>query len=162
MALNKLLLIGGTTLAIGLASVAGAGVVSAENGTNGNVGIADRIAQKFNLKSADVQKVFEEQRATHEAEHKATLNVNLDQAVTDGKITADQKTKLVAKLEEMKANRPDFRNMTEAERTAAKTAMETKRTEFEAWLKANNIPTDILPNGGMGGPRGGHGNSSRT
>lgn len=156
MAVKKLALISGTLAAVGIASFVGLGAASAQ-GENGQDSIATKIAQKFNLNKDDVQKVFDEQREAHQADRKAEMKAKLDQAVKDGKITADQEAKLIAKLDEMKANRPDFKSMTDAEREAARTAMETKRTEFEAWLTANNIPADLLPKGGPKGP-GGHGN----
>lgn len=159
MAINKLLLIGGTTLAVGLATVAGAGVVSAQSTTStGSTSIVDKIAQKFNLNKADVQKVFDEDRATHEAERKAELKTKLDQLVKDGKLTADQENKLIAKLNERDAardaNRTAMQSKTEAERKAA---MDKERSEFDAWLKTNNISTDIMQQiggRGMGGPEG--------
>ena len=161
MAINKLLLISGTTLAVGLATVAGAGVVSAQSGTaTGTTSIVDKIAQKFNLSKTDVQKVFDEDRATHEAERTAEVKTKLDQAVTDGKITADQETKLIAKLAELKATRDANRTASQTQTdTERKVAMDKERTDFDGWLKANNIPADIMQQiggGMMGGPRGGH------
>lgn len=163
MAINKLLVIGGTTLVLGLASVAGAGVVSAQSSTaaNGSTSIVDKIAQKFNLKSADVQKVFDEDKAAHDAQRQADMKTKLDQAVKDGKITADQETKLIAKLAEMDKTRDANRTANQAlTGTQRKAAMDKERTDFEAWLTANGISKDVLPQGGMhGGPRGGMGGS---
>lgn len=146
-----------TTLAV--VSVVGLGAVSAE-GNGGSQNLADKIATKFNLKSADVQKVIDEDRTAHEAERKAEVKTKLDQAVKDGKITADQETKLIAKLDEMQAAREKARTsdstMSRADRKAA---MDKERTDFEAWLKANNFPTDIVPMLGKGMGPGGMGRS---
>ena len=160
MAINKFLVIGGTTLVLGLASVAGAGVVSAQSApnTSGSTSIVDKLAQKFNLKSSDVQKVFDENKATHDAQRQAEVKTQLDQAVKDGKITADQETKLIAKLAEMDKNREANRTANQSlTNTQRKAAMDKERTDFDAWLTANSITKDILPHGGMGGgPRGDH------
>lgn len=154
MAVKKLALISGSLAAVGIASLVGVGAVSAQSATGQNDSIVSKIAQKFNLNKDEVQQVFDEDRTEHEEERQAELKTKLDQAVTNGKITADQETKLLAKLAEMKADRPDFKNMTDAEREAARTQMEAKRTAFEAWLKENNIPTDLVPQGGPKGPGG--------
>lgn len=150
MALNKLLLIGGTSLAVVLASLAGIGVVSAQSDTTASSSIVDKIAQKFNLNKADVQKVFDEDHVAREVEHKTELKATLDQAVNDGKITADQEAKLIAKLDEMHAAREKARTDTNTTATDRRATMEKERTDFEAWLKANNIPTDLAPQPGRG------------
>lgn len=153
MAIHKILIISGTTLAVTLAGVAGAGVVSAQSETVATNSIVDKIAQKFNVNKADVQKVFDEDHEAREAEHKAELKTTLDQAVKDGKITADQEAKLIAKLDEMHAAREKARTNTSTAATDRHAAMQKERTDFEAWLKANNIPTDLVPQFGKG--RGG-------
>ena len=167
MAINKLLLIGGTTMAVALASVAGVGVVSAQSDESASNSIVDKIAQKFNVNKADVQQVFDEDHAAREAEHKAELKTTLDQAVKDGKITADQETKLIAKLDEMHAAREKARTDTAISAADRHAAMEKERTDFEAWLKSNNIPTDLLPQhgkdrGGMGRHMGSHAGESAS
>ncbi len=159
MALNKLLLIGGSTAVVALASVVGVGAVSAESGTSmGTDSIASKIAQKFNLNKDDVQKVFDEEHAARDAQRQADMKTKLDQAVKDGKITADQETKLLAKLAELdkarEANRTAMQSKTDTERKAA---MDKDKADFDAWLKANNIPTDLVPQPGKGhGGRGMH------
>jgi hypothetical protein len=165
MALNKLLLIGGSTAVVALASVVGVGAVSAESGTTaGNDSIVIKISQKFNLNKADVQKVFTEDKAAHDAQRQVNVKAKLDIAVKEGKITADQETKLIAKLAERatnrEANRTAMQSMTATERKAA---MDKNKADFDAWLKANNIPTDLLPQHGIGhGGRGMHGDAPAT
>lgn len=162
MAVKKLALISGSLAAVGIASLVGVGAVSAQSATGQDDGIVSKIAQKFNLSKDEVQQVFDENRTEHEKEREAELKAKLDQAVTDGKITADQEAKLLAKLAEMKTVRSDFKNMTDAEREAVRTQMKAKRTAFEAWLKENNIPTDLVPQGGPKGPGGPGSHSDAT
>lgn len=157
MAVKKLALISGSLVAVGIASVIGVGAVSAQSNISQDRSIVSKIAQKFNLNKDEVQKVFTEDNAAHQADRKAEMKTALDTAVTDGKITADQEAKLIAKLDEMQADREAAKDQTQAEHQANRTAMETKRTEFEAWLKANNIPSNLLHGPGMGMGRGDHG-----
>ncbi len=163
MNIKKPLLIAGAISTIGFAGLAGSSLASAQSSTSGSDSLVSKIAQKFNLKTEDVQAVFTEDRNAREAEHQASIEKELTQAVTDGKITADQKDKIVAKQKElqtsMEANRDAMKDKTEAERKAA---MDAKRTELEQWAKDNNIPTEFLRyvhggHGGPGGPGGPHG-----
>ena len=162
---RKTLLISSLVTTLAVASVVGLGAVKAE-GTTGSQNLADKIATKFNLKSADVQKVIDEDHTAHEAERKAEMKTKLDQAVKDGKITADQETKLIAKLDEMQAAHEKARTSNSTLSAAdRKAAIDKERTDFEAWLKANNIPTDIVPMMGKGMGHGGmgrHGNMDKS
>jgi hypothetical protein len=160
MNIRKPLLIAGALTTIGAAGLAGNSMILAESGTSGAESLVSKIAQKFNLKTEDVQAVFDEEKSTHEAERQAKMEEKLNQAVTDGKLTAEQKDKIIAKHKElqtqMEADREAMKDKTHDERHAA---MEAKRTELEQWAKDNNIPLEYLhvihKHGGPG--RGGHG-----
>ncbi len=138
------------------AGVVGAGALSglalADSADEKYPPVVDKIAEKFNLNKDEVQKVFNEQRAEHQADHKQRLEEKLNQAVKNGKITEDQKTKLIAKLEEMRKNRQDQRAENREQREAV-------RDEFKKWADENGINLDeVMPKiEGHGGPRGGHG-----
>ena len=156
MNIRKPLLIAGVASSVALASIAG--VVSAQSAsTTGSSNLITKIAQKFNLKEADVKAVFDEDKTAREAEHQKTFEDRLTQAVTDGKITADQKTKIIAKVKELQAardaNHAAMATKTETER---KNAMDAERTAIDKWATDNGIPTEYLHFGGMGG-HGGHG-----
>lgn len=152
MNIKKPLLIAGAVTTIGLAGLVGTSVVSAASDTNSSGTLVDKIAQKFNLNKADVQAVFDQNRADHEAEHQADLKTRLDQAVKDGKLTTDQENKILAKLKELQAdrdaNRASMKDKTPAER---KVAQDAKKAKIEQWAKDNNIPTEYLH---FFGPRG--------
>jgi tetrahydromethanopterin S-methyltransferase subunit B len=122
--------------------------------------LTERIAERFNLNKDDVQKVVDEHRAERETQMKAKMDERLTQAVTDGKITQEQKDKVIAKSAEIKTKMDEIRAMTDD--AARKAAMDALRTETQTWAKDNGIPERLIgPMGGhgkgghRGGPRGG-------
>lgn len=130
------------------ASVLVGGVTFAQTtaqGSNPTANLAQAIASKFNLNKDDVAKVIEEQ-------HQTEMNDRLTQAVKDGKLTEDQKNKIIAKQAEIKPKLDAAR--AETDETKRKAAMDAIHTEMQQWAKDNNIPKGF----GMMGPRGhGHG-----
>lgn len=163
--LRKPLLVAGVTSSLAIAGLTGSGLVSAATSTSSSSdpasSLIDKLASKFNLNKDEVKAVFDEDRTAREAEHQKQVEDELSQAVTDGKLTSDQRDKILAKIKEnkadMEANRDSMKDKTDAERKAA---MDAKRTELETWAKNNNIPTEYLrllgPGGhhGPGGPGG--------
>jgi hypothetical protein len=155
---RNLLVTAGAAAVIGVTGLTSLGVASAatSSSTDGTSSLVDKIAKKFNLNASEVEAVFTQDRAEHQEARKQQVTDKLTQAVKDGKITEDQKQKILAKITEMQtardANRAAMKDKTEAERKAA---MDAKKTELESWAKENNIPTDYLRYvGGKGGPGG--------
>ncbi len=139
MKYSLIFILTGVLLAGGL-TWAGMSRVSAQ--TSPAQTIIERIAAKFGLKQADVQSVFDVQRDERQAEMQKRFEANLTQAVKDGKITEAQKNAVLAKHQEMQQER------------------EKERTDWQSWLKANNLEnTDLgFGFGGKGmGMRGGMG-----
>ncbi len=126
MKFNKSLAVAGVATTIGLASVLGVGLAAASTIPSGKDNIVDKIAQKFNLNRDEVKAVFDEEKAVHESEREQKMSEHLQELVDDGKITAEQKTKIEVKLEELKDKR------------------ETAHDELEAWAKENNIDMKYL------------------
>lgn len=158
MASKKSLIVAGiVTSSLGLTAAMVPNMASAAETSDGSskASIVDKIATKFNLNKDQVQQVFDQDRQEHEADRKAKLEERLTQAVSDGKITADQKQAILTKLDELQkqreANKDKFKDMTAAERKAA---MEQERTDLQTWAKQNNIPMEYLM---MGGPGHDHG-----
>ncbi len=152
--LTKTLLVTGGVLAVGASSLIGVGAVSAQtsSGTaSGPTALIQKIAQKFNLNEAEVKAVFDEEHEAREAERRQNLEDRLSQAVTDGKITEEQKTTILSKVDELDTYRDSLSDKTDEER---REAMKTKMAELKAWAEENDIPMNYLR---MGGPRGGHG-----
>ena len=156
------------TATVGIATLAGAGLVNAHTSSTSSADLVDKIAQKFNLNKDDVQKVFDEDRAAHLAERQQQMEERLTQAVKDGKLTQAQADAIKAKLQEMKSFMDSLKDKTTQERHEA---MKTKMDELKAWATQNNIPNGYLPmghgmKGGMrpdhdgDGPDDGRGNAS--
>lgn len=155
--LKKPLVIASVISSMAFASLAGVAAVSAATPGDGQSGLIDKIATKFNLNKDDVKAVFDEDRAAHEAEMQKHQEEKLSQLVTDGKLTAEQKDKIIAKQAELKAaheaEKDSMSNKTKEERRAA---MEAKRTELEQWAKDNGIPSEYIHLVGGFGHHGGY------
>lgn len=144
MKVKKSLLVAGAVATMGSAGILGTHLVAAATNTS-NDSLVDKIAQKFNLKTEDVQAVFDQNRADKQAERDTRIEQKLSQDVTAGKITADQKDIILAKLKELQANfeanRDALKDKTPAER---KTAMDALHVQLDQWASDNNIPTQYL------------------
>lgn len=156
------------------AACAGAGAVYANESAMKGGGIAQAIAQKFNLDEAQVQAMFDQQRGQWQEERQnkaAEMKVNREQKfadnlvklVSEGKITQAQANAINVKRAELEAKivasanaaKPDFKNMTADERKAAmearKAQMEAEREALKQWASANGIPEEYVPMVGLMG-----------
>jgi hypothetical protein len=154
MKINRTLLAAMTVATIGAGAIGATRVFAATNTdttmTNPMSGLVSAIATKFNLNQADVQQVFDDQRAKMQTEHQQAKANKLSAAVTAGTITQAQADAIIPKETEMKTFRDTLKDKTETERQAA---MKTEMTSLQDWAKTNNIPTQFIPFG----MRGGHG-----
>lgn len=161
--MKKTLAIAGVGAMVALTSVTGLGVAHAatSNNTNSSSGpmssLVNAIASKFNLKTADVQAVFDAQHAQKEAQETADVKAKVSQLVSDGKLTQTQATALLAKRAELQqqrdANRSTMHSMTDAERKAA---IDKEKTALDTWFSEQGISTDYryLVRGGPHGHDG--------
>jgi hypothetical protein len=104
------------------------------------------LAAKFNADPAEVEQVFEDT-------HDQMISTRLDEAVAEGKITADQKTMIVNKMDEVQAKMDEINNQ-ELTATARRDALEALHEEVRTWADDNNIPLGYVMFGGgrgMGG-----------
>lgn len=171
MQVRKTLVAAGAATAIGAATMVG---VAQAATTTDSGSLVDKISQRFNVDKAEVQKVFDEEHSERKAKMEQRYEERLTQAVKDGKLTEDQKSKLLAKHKELKAEmekkhesreaeRGSMSSKTQEEREALmeerKAEMDKQKSEIEAWEKANGIPTGYLGFGMhmKGGGPGGHG-----
>ncbi len=138
----------------------GAQKASAATNTAGQQSLADRLVQTFGLDKAKVQAVIDANRTAHSADREAAYEARLTQGVTDGKITAAQKSLILAEHQKLKsertANQADATAKTQAQRQADRAAVQA---EIDAWAKANNIDASWLGGPGAGGR--GHGGMDR-
>ena len=103
--------------------------------------IITAIAEKFHLSTTEVQKVFEEQRALKEAEHKAEFTAKISQAVTDGKITEAQAHLITTKATELKSLKTNIKAGTQSQ---MHTAMKAQHEELKQWALDNKIPANLF------------------
>lgn len=124
---------------IGVAGI-GATALAATTTNSGYPPIVQKLSDKFQLNPSDVQQVFKDNRAAHEKDHQARLESSLTRAVKDGKLTGDQKTELLAKLQKLHDEH-------QADRTQMKQDRHQFRDELTQWAKDNGITNldDILP-----------------
>ena len=105
-----------------------------------------RVAEKFGLNQDEVQTFVQEERGQRREQMQANREEKLDQAVSDGVLTSEQKEALEVKHEEMRQER-------EANR-------ETHKAEMDSWFESQGIEHETLMNY-MGGPREGVRRGSR-
>lgn len=123
----------------------------AQDKTDMQTNLVQKIASKFNLNKDDVQKVFEEDRQEHHVQMQKDFEDRMSQLVKDGKITEEQKTKILAKFKEMEASHEaemdQMKSMTREERQAK---MKAHKDELEKWAKDNGIDLSVLFDGHKG------------
>lgn len=133
--MNKKILIPALFLAI--LSLTAFGVTSIKAQGNGNYPpIVQKLVERFGLNEDEVKQVFDEARGERQAQMQANFEERLNQAVTGGRITQEQKELILSKHEEMQANR----EMTE------------HQEEMKNWAQENGIDLSQI---GFLGPRGG-------
>lgn len=152
------LAVAGILTTIGVGGVVGSGLVSAQSNQGSGKSsdsLVQKIATKFNLNKDDVQSVFDADKSEHDAEMDQKMSEKLDSLVSEGKITSEQKDKIIAKRDELKAqreaNRAAMKDKTAEERKAA---MDTERSDLKKWAADNDIGEEYIRYV-LGGP-GGH------
>ena len=129
------------------AATYGINKVNAETNESDLPPMIQRLVEKFNLNKDDVTKFVNEERTTRQAEMQKKFEDKLTELVKNGKLTESQKTALIAKHNEMKANRQNIRNTTKEERHEK---MEAERTAYEAWAKSQGIDLSLIRPEGKG------------
>lgn len=131
-----------SVITLALASIVGigayTGLASASYG-NGNGPDVSGLAEKLGVEESKVEEAFTQMREERQTERRADLSENLGKAVTDGKITAEQKQLII-----------DKHNAIEAER-------KQKGQEMRTWAEDNGIDMESLRDYGIGKGFGGGG-----
>jgi hypothetical protein len=130
---------------IGLAKVSS---ISAEDSQN-YPPIIQKLVARFNLDAGEVQKVFDEEREKRQQENQLRFEERLNQVVTNGELTQEQKEAILAKKAEMQAQHEEMKNLSWEEK---RKAMEQEREEMETWAKENGIEISWF----CGPHKGGH------
>ena len=107
--------------------------------------LVQKIADKFGLKQEDVKAVFDEHHKEMEMQMQKKQDERLDQLVKDGKITSDQKTLIINKMNELKAeHEKDFEEFKNLSKDQIKAKMEARHAELNIWAKENGIDPQYL------------------
>ena len=106
---------------------------------------AQKLAQKLGIEESKVKTALTELHSERQAEIKKKVEERLNQLVTEGKLTREQKDKILAKQKELsekrEANKEALKNKTTEER---KELMEKEREELKTWAKENGIDLQYL------------------
>lgn len=140
MNIKKSLLVMGAVTGVGLATIAGVGAVSAATSSPKD-SLIDRIATKFNLNKEEVAQVFEEDREARHAQMQQKQEERLDKAVAEGKLTEEQKAKILAKLDELRQGHELWTDKLPEERREAKLEL---HQDLKKWAEDNDIPLEYL------------------
>lgn len=152
------LLVGVGVASIGTLGIIGSTSAFATNSVDAqNSSLVDRIAEKFNIDKAELQRVFDEEHVARHADMTEKRAAALDKALAAEKITQDQYDYIKSawtEIDSLRAQMMADANVDQSVRDEVKDKMQ----ELKDWMKTNDIsPSDIgLSNGlGMGGR--GHG-----
>lgn len=141
--MKKRILTAAAVATIGIAGLSTGAAFATTNTDSPNdpmSGLVSAIASKFNLKAADVQAVFDEQRESMEADREQEVKNKVAALVEDGKLTQTQADAINAKRAELQKEREANRsNIDDATAEERKSDMDTKRSELTAWLEENDI-----------------------
>jgi hydroxylamine reductase (hybrid-cluster protein) len=149
--MNKKIITLGALTAVGAIGILSTPTVSALSPPQDN--LAERIATKFNLTLDEVKKVFNEEHQAREQAHQKKLEEKLQKKVDDKTITEEQKTKLLAKLSELREKRQNDKanNSAKPDHAEMKQKREAERSELQTWAKENGIDLQsVLPRFGEG------------
>jgi hypothetical protein len=140
--MNKKLIV--PALLIVAAGIWGATQTQAQT-TGSSLSLVQKIAQKFNVKEADVQSVFDEEKKIRETEHTESTVKKLDALVVSKTITEAQKKLIIDKQAELRAkreaNKARFKSLTMEQKKAL---IDKEKAELNTWAKSNNIDVKYL------------------
>lgn len=103
--------------------------------------IVEKIATHFNLNKDEVNKVFEEERDERHADMFANWAERLDDLVSEGKLTEEEKNKILDKHAQMQEKMDAIRDLEPEERQEKLKAI---HEEMSLWAKENNINVPLM------------------
>lgn len=115
----------------------------------GRQNLVQQLSLKLGISEDKVQAAFNEIQSDRQAEMQKAYEDKLTQLVTDGKVTQDQKQKILAKHKEIvdSKNNSDWQNLTPSER---RLKMDQQRLDLEKWASDNGIDLSYVMGLGMG------------
>jgi hypothetical protein len=147
--MKKNIILTGLIITVLVLGIAGAGNTYAQTPSISNenpmTSLVQKIAEKFGLKQADVQEVFDQVRKDRESQMQARYEAQLDTYVKEGKITEAQKQLIINKHKELKANmQKEMDTIAEMTPEQRKAQHDAKKAELDAWAQANGIDPQYL------------------
>lgn len=127
--------------------------VHAQTNTTPFSGLAQAIAQKFNLSQSDVQTVIntymQQQKQTKLQNMQNRLKKKLDQEVQQGKITSAQETAIINELQALKNKYSPsaLKTLTPQQRQQA---IKNMQSDLKTWAQQQGIDTTLIPGFGLG------------
>ena len=141
-----------TLAAVGAIAISSVSAASITGTSNPMSNLVSAIATKFNLNPADVQQVFNDQKAKMQAQMQQKETDRINAAVTAGKLTQDQANKIIAKKAELQTQEAAFKASLEGKTKAEiQAAIKAQMDALKQWATDNNIPLQYLM--GFGGLR---------
>lgn len=144
-----------SSLCLGLSGM-GVYFANAQGVQDRHQALTQKFAQKFGVDESEVENLFtehrEEARSQRQVEMKERCDKRLSIAVTEGKITEEQKTLVLTKREELQTKREELGS-------ERKVQAQAHRDEMKEWAQENGIDESVLAMG-LGGNKGskkGHG-----
>jgi heat shock protein HspQ len=98
--------------------------------------IVQRIADEFNLNVSEVEEVFDDERDERRAEMYALFAERLNDAVSEGKLTEDQRDVILEHHEDMQNQMESLTGLTHDER---KQKIREIHEEFRLWVESEGI-----------------------
>lgn len=123
----------------------GAVTAQAQEKKADHTSLIQKIAQKFNLKEADVKTVFDAHHTEMKVKMQTRVDEKLSQLVKEGKITEAQKKLIIEKHKELQAKHEQqkeaMKNMTPEQRKAA---MEAEKKALQEWATQHGIDPNVI------------------
>ena len=102
---------------------------------------ANRIAQRFNLNSDEVQVFMNENRSEHQGRYKNNKDGKYQMYVDQGLISTEQKDMIVAKMQELRDSTQNYADLSTDERSSLR---DSHHQELKTWAESNGIDSSIF------------------
>lgn len=99
--------------------------------------IVSMLASKFNLKTSDVQAVFDQYRQQNKRTKAGKLKVRLEKALADKKLTQTQENLILNEKSVISSRMQQINKITDL--TQRRKELTQLKLEVRAWAKSNNI-----------------------
>jgi hypothetical protein len=103
--------------------------------------IVQKLAERFNLNPSEVEDVFQEMHEERQADMHAQFEERLNDLVSEGKLTEEQKLKVLDKIEEMQTKMESLRDLNPEERRQESREM---HEEMRKWFEDSGINFEEL------------------